>query len=46
MALFRDGVKIGTSCIVGMGSVVLKNIPDSQLWYGNPASYKKTLTIS
>src|SRR3990167_3670986 len=31
------GVNIGENAIIGMGSVVLKDIPSSETWAGNPA---------
>lgn len=31
------GVEIGKNAIVGMGSVVTKNIPEGETWAGNPA---------
>jgi UDP-2-acetamido-3-amino-2,3-dideoxy-glucuronate N-acetyltransferase len=34
------GVDIGSYSLVGAGSVVTKNILDSELWYGNPANKK------
>lgn len=34
------GITIGRYALIGAGSVVTKNIPDFQLWYGNPASFK------
>jgi acetyltransferase-like isoleucine patch superfamily enzyme len=30
-------VKIGNGCVVGAGSVITKNIPDYEVWAGNPA---------
>ncbi|HMU36247.1 MAG TPA: hypothetical protein PKA04_05405 [Marmoricola sp.] len=33
--------KVGKNCIVGAGSVVTRDIPDGQVWAGNPASYRK-----
>lgn len=33
----RDWNKIGESCTIGMGSVVTKNIPDGEIWFGSPA---------
>ena len=39
----RDFVEIGSFSKVGMGSVVTKNIPQKELWFGNPASFKKKL---
>lgn len=34
-------VKIGRNCIVGAGSVVTKDIPDNEIWGGNPARFLK-----
>lgn len=34
-------VSIGKNCIVGAGSVVTKNIPDNEIWAGNPARFIK-----
>ena len=34
----RDSIKIGNNVTVGLGAVVLKNIPDNQVWVGNPAA--------
>lgn len=36
-------VKIGKGCIIGIGSVVVKNIPDYSLAYGVPAQVIKSL---
>ncbi len=33
----RPGVRIGCDCVVGAGSVVISDIPDSCVAYGNPA---------
>jgi acetyltransferase-like isoleucine patch superfamily enzyme len=33
------GVTIGKNSIVGAGSVVFEDIPDEQVWAGNPARY-------
>lgn len=37
------GVKIGDRCIVGAGSVVVRDIPDDSLAAGNPAVVKRKL---
>lgn len=37
------GVTIGEGSMVGAGSVVTKSIPDKELWYGNPAKFKRKL---
>lgn len=34
---YREGITIGKNSIIGMGSVVLENIPDAMVAYGNPA---------
>lgn len=37
----RDGVTIGENSIIGMGSVVTKNVPDNETWIGSPARKKE-----
>jgi UDP-3-O-[3-hydroxymyristoyl] glucosamine N-acyltransferase len=36
-ATLRDRITIGKNVLVGMGAVVTKNIPDNEVWMGNPA---------
>ncbi|XVU29467.1 acetyltransferase [Actinoplanes sp. CA-054009] len=36
-ALIREGVKVGARSLVGMGSVVLHDVPAGEVWAGNPA---------
>lgn len=36
-ASIRDGILIGKNSLIGAGSVVVKNIPDNVVVYGNPA---------
>jgi acetyltransferase-like isoleucine patch superfamily enzyme len=36
-ALILPGVVIGDDVVVGAGSVVTKDIPNGEIWYGNPA---------
>jgi sugar O-acyltransferase (sialic acid O-acetyltransferase NeuD family) len=38
----RDGISIGRNCVIGMGSVVLKDLPDDVVAYGNPCVVVKT----
>jgi UDP-3-O-[3-hydroxymyristoyl] glucosamine N-acyltransferase len=33
----RDGIKIGDNSVVGIGSLVLKDIPSNETWVGSPA---------
>lgn len=35
------GVEIGRNSIIGAGSVVTHNIPDNEIWAGNPAKFIK-----
>lgn len=35
-ATLRDGLIIGANSTIGMAAVVTKNIPDSEIWTGNP----------
>jgi acetyltransferase-like isoleucine patch superfamily enzyme len=34
------GITIGRYAMIGAGSMVTKNIPDNELWYGNPAKMR------
>jgi len=34
------GITIGRYAMIGAGSVLTKNVPDFNLWYGHPASFK------
>ena len=37
----KQGVKIGDGVTIGAGSVVIKDIPDNEIWVGNPAKKLK-----
>lgn len=37
------GITIGENAMIGAGSLVTKNVPDNQLWYGNPAKFIKEI---
>lgn len=36
-ATIRDALKIGNNVTIGMGAVVTKDVPDGEIWTGNPA---------
>jgi acetyltransferase-like isoleucine patch superfamily enzyme len=38
-ALIREGRSVGKYAMVGMGSVVLTDVPEKQVWIGMPARY-------
>lgn len=38
-SVILGGVTIGENAMIGAGSLITKNIPDNQLWYGNPAKF-------
>lgn len=40
-SIITGNVKIGRGAIVGAGSVVTKDIPDYEIWGGNPARFIK-----
>ena len=42
--IILKGVKIGKNSIIGAGSVVSKNIPENEIWAGNPAKFLKILS--
>lgn len=33
----KDGISIGSNVVIGLGSIVLKNVPDNEMWLGSPA---------
>lgn len=37
----REWIKIGERVIIGMGSVVTKNVPDGETWFGSPAKKRE-----
>ena len=39
------GVQIGNGCIIGAGSVVTKNVPDYEIWAGNPAHFIRSRIV-
>lgn len=38
----RDEIHIGRDCLVGLGSVVVRDLPDGVRAYGCPAAIKET----
>lgn len=42
-SIILKGATIGQHFAVGAGSVVTKNIPDNEIWAGNPAVFIKTI---
>lgn len=41
-ACVKNNISIGSDCVIGAGSVVVSNIPDNSIAYGNPAKHKGT----
>lgn len=42
-AIVLKGVTIGKYSVIGAGSVITKDIPDNEVWAGNPARFIKKL---
>lgn len=40
-SVILPGVEIGELSIIGAGSVVTKSVPTREMWYGNPATFRK-----
>ena len=43
-AIILKGVRVGRNSVVGAGSVVAKDIPDNEVWAGNPARFIRSLS--
>lgn len=43
-AIILKGVTIGRHSVIGAGAVVTKDIPDNELWAGNPVRFVKKLS--
>ena len=41
--IILKGVTIGEHSIIGAGSVVTKNIPNNEIWAGNPAKFIRSI---
>lgn len=42
-SIVLSGIKIGKNVVIGAGSVVTRNVPDNEVWVGNPAHFIKTI---
>ena len=42
-SIILKGVTIGENSVVGAGSVVTKDIPDNEIWGGNPAKHIRSI---
>lgn len=42
-SVILGGIKIGENSMIGAGSVVTKDIPANELWFGNPAKFIKNI---
>lgn len=42
-SVILGGITIGKNSMIGAGSVVTKDIPPNQLWFGNPARFVREL---
>lgn len=40
-ATILAGITIGENALIGAGSVVTKDVPDNEIWIGNPAKFYK-----
>ena len=37
----KDGITVGNNCLIGQASNVICDVPDNQVWFGNPAKFVK-----
>lgn len=38
-----EGRTIGNNCVIGAGSLVTKDVPDNEMWYGVPAKHVRKI---
>jgi len=38
----REGVTVGAWSLIGMGSVVLRDVPPGEVWIGGPARFLRS----
>jgi UDP-2-acetamido-3-amino-2,3-dideoxy-glucuronate N-acetyltransferase len=43
-SIILGGITIGENAMIGAGSLVTKNIPGHELWFGTPAKFIKKIT--
>lgn len=41
--IIMPGVTIGKHAVIGAGSVVTHDVPDNEVWFGNPAKFHKKI---
>lgn len=44
--IITKGVTIGTRSVIGAGSVVTRDVPDGEIWAGNPAHFVRAVSSS
>jgi acetyltransferase-like isoleucine patch superfamily enzyme len=44
-SIILKGVTIGENSIIGAGSIVTRNVPDNEIWAGNPASFIRKINV-
>jgi len=40
-SMLMPGIVMGENAQVGLGSIVTKNVPDREVWFGVPAVFKR-----
>ncbi|WP_433380383.1 acetyltransferase [Actinoplanes sp. CA-142083] len=45
-ALVREGVRVGAWSLIGMGSVVLTDVPSEEIWVGSPARKLRSADVT
>lgn len=45
-ATLLAGITIGENSLIGAGSVVTKDIPDNEVWVGNPAQFLRKINLN
>lgn len=43
-ACIRHKITVGKNSVIGIGAVVTKNVPEGEIWIGNPAKFYKKVS--
>jgi len=46
LSIILKGVTIGNNSVIGAGSIICKDVPDNEIWAGNPARFIRKIYVN